>query len=80
MENSSSDGEEGRSIAIVATNIDSKEIVKQVTDRIAESYPDMDREHISSLASEELDKISSARVTDYFTVLTERAVRSRLKD
>lgn len=62
----------------VATNIDPDEIVKQVTDRIAESYPDVNRAHISSLATEELEKISNSRVTDYFTVLTERAVRGRL--
>jgi hypothetical protein len=66
------------SMTIVATNIDPDEIVKQVTDRIAESYPEVDRARISSLATEELDKISDAKVTDYFTVLTERAVRSRL--
>ena len=63
----------------MATNIDPGEIVTQVTNRIAESYPDESREHISSLAVEELGKISNSRVTDYFTVLTERAVRERLK-
>ncbi|MFK4760135.1 three-helix bundle dimerization domain-containing protein [Microbacterium sp. ZW T5_45] len=63
----------------MATNIDPDEIVKQVTDRISESYTEVNREHISSLAREELEKISSSRVTDYFAVLTERAVRSRLK-
>ncbi|HWS51347.1 MAG TPA: hypothetical protein VN241_10070 [Microbacterium sp.] len=62
----------------MATNIDPDEIVKQVTDRVAESYPDTGRDHISSLAAEELEKISDSRVTDYFTVLTERAVRTRL--
>lgn len=67
------------SMTTVATNIDPDEIVKQVTDRIAESYPDVNREHISSLATEELEKISSSKVTDYFTVLTERAVRTRLR-
>lgn len=65
-------------MTVVATNIDPDEIVKQVTDRIAESYPDVTRARISTLATEELEKISSSKVTDYFTVLTERAVRSRL--
>ncbi|QDE36367.1 hypothetical protein FIV50_17215 [Microbacterium foliorum] len=62
----------------MATNIDPQEIVKQVTDRLAERYPEVQHEHISSLAVEELGKISNSRVTDYLTVLTERAVRSRL--
>lgn len=62
----------------MATNIDPGEIVTQVTNRIAESYPGESREHISSLAGEELGKISNSRVTDYLTVLTERAVRERL--
>ncbi|WP_309103770.1 three-helix bundle dimerization domain-containing protein [Microbacterium sp.] len=62
----------------MATNIDPDEIVQQVTNRVAESYPDTSRDHISSLAAEELQKISHSRVKDYFTVLTERAVRTRL--
>ncbi len=63
----------------MATNIDPDEIVKQVTNRVAESYPDVSQGHISSLAIEELGKIADSKVTDYFTVLTERAVRNRLK-
>ncbi|MFY9712001.1 MULTISPECIES: three-helix bundle dimerization domain-containing protein [Microbacterium] len=63
----------------MATNIDPAEIVTQVTNRIAESHPHESRAHISSLAVEEFEKISDSRVTDYFTVLTERAVRERLK-
>lgn len=62
----------------MTTNINPQEIVKQVTDRLAERYPDVEHEHISSLAAEELGKISNSRVTDYLTVLTERAVRNRL--
>lgn len=64
----------------MATKIDHQEIVKQVTTRLTERYPAVAHEHISSLAAEELGKISHSKVTDYFTVLTERAVRGRLEE
>lgn len=54
--------------------------MKQVTTRLTERYPAVAHEHISSLAAEELGKISHSKVTDYFTVLTERAVRGRLEE
>ncbi|MBT2484683.1 MULTISPECIES: three-helix bundle dimerization domain-containing protein [unclassified Microbacterium] len=63
----------------MATKFDPAEVVKQVTDRLFERYPETGRETIATLATEELGKISDSRVTDYFTVLTERAVRKRLK-
>lgn len=63
----------------MATNIDPAEVVKQVTTRLAERYPDTSHETIAALAAEELEKISNSKVTDYFAVLTERAVRKRLK-
>jgi hypothetical protein len=62
----------------VATRIDPTEVVKQVTTRLSERYPETSRETIAALAVEELEKISRSKVTDYFTVLTERAVRVRL--
>jgi len=66
--------------ASVAAKIDPQEIVKQVTTRVAERNPGVAYEHISSLATEELAKLAHSKVTDYFTVLTERAVRKRLKN
>jgi hypothetical protein len=42
-------------------------------------YPDTSHAAIAALAAEELEKISNSKVTDYFAVLTERAVRKRLK-
>lgn len=63
----------------MATKFNPADVIKQVTDRLVERYPATSRDTITTLATEELGKISSSKVTDYFTVLTERAVRQRLK-
>lgn len=63
----------------MATKFNPAEVIKQVTERLSERYPETSRDTIATLATEELGKISSSKVTDYFTVLTERAVRERLR-
>lgn len=63
----------------MATKFTQAEVITQVSERLFERYPETSRDTITSLATEELGKISDSKVTDYFTVLTERAVRQRLR-
>ncbi|WP_072312667.1 three-helix bundle dimerization domain-containing protein [Agrococcus sp. Marseille-P2731] len=63
----------------MTTNFDRDEIIAQVTARLAAARPEWDAAEIQRVASEELDAISDSPVTDFLTVLTERATKKRLK-
>ncbi len=63
----------------MATEFDPKEIVKQVSAKLIEKYPDADEAAIRDIVREEVGKLEAQPVKDYVSVLSERAAKKRVK-
>jgi len=57
-----------------------KEAVERVADRLAEKFPDVDREHIEDVVHGEYDALADAKVRDYIPLLVEHESREDLTD
>ncbi|QEO10457.1 three-helix bundle dimerization domain-containing protein [Protaetiibacter larvae] len=63
----------------MATAFDPEEVVEQVTGRLIERFPDADAAQIRTIVAEEVGALQSMPVTDYVSVLSERAAKKRIK-
>ena len=63
----------------MSTEIDPDEVIAQVTQRLADKYPDLDRAQIDTTVRAELAQLIDRPVQDYLSVLTERAAKKSLK-
>ena len=68
-----------RQDARMATQFDPKEIVKQVSAKLIEKYPDADEATIREIVTEEVAQLEAQPVKDYVSVLSERAAKKRIK-
>ena len=64
---------------VVPTDIDDEEVIRQVVERLEEKFPDVLRAEIEDVARAELSALSGRPVRDFLTILTERAVKRRLR-
>jgi hypothetical protein len=63
----------------MATDFDPAQIIKQVSEKLGEKYPDVDESTIRSIVSEEVATLEKQPVKDYVSVLSERAAKKRIK-
>lgn len=63
----------------MTTEFDQADVVRQVSERLAEKFPDKDAATIERLVQLEVAALAKKPVTDYVSVLSERAVRKMLK-
>jgi hypothetical protein len=63
----------------MATDFDPDLIIKQVTEKLGEKYPDVDAGTIRSIVTEEVSSLEKQPVKDYVSVLSERAAKKRIK-
>lgn len=63
----------------MTTEIDPDEVVAQVSQRLAEKYPDLAADDIDRTVRAELAQLIDRPVQDYLAVLTERAAKKSLK-
>jgi hypothetical protein len=63
----------------MATDFDPDEIIKQVSGKLKEKYPDLGESEIRSIVAEEVHALEAGSVKDYVSVLSERAAKKRLK-
>ncbi|HEY4224956.1 MAG TPA: hypothetical protein VGM70_04010 [Pseudolysinimonas sp.] len=63
----------------MTTDIDTDEILTQVTARLREKFPEFSAEEVEAAVKAELDQLNDRPVRDYLEVLTERAAKRRLK-
>lgn len=63
----------------MTTDIDSDEILTQVTTRLREKFPEVSAEEVEQAVRAELTELDDRPVRDYLEVLTERAAAKRLK-
>lgn len=63
----------------MSTEIDPDEVIAQVTERLADKYPDLARTDIDRTVRAELAQLIDRPVQDYLAVLTERAAKKSLK-
>ena len=63
----------------MTTDIDTDEILTQVTARLREKFPELSAQEVESAVKAELDQLNDRPVRDYLEVLTERAAKKRLK-
>ena len=61
------------------SELDETQAIDQVIHRLAERFPDLEREHISSVVEEEHLRLHDGRVRDFIPVLVEKAAKKRLK-
>ncbi|MCU1417557.1 MAG: hypothetical protein JWP32_1731 [Schumannella sp.] len=64
---------------VMSTEIDPDEVIAQVSQRLADKYPDLDRADIDRTVRAELAQLIDRPVQDYLSVLTERAAKKSLK-
>lgn len=63
----------------MTTDFDEESVVAQTTDRLLERFPGHDRASIEEMVREEVGALVGMPVNDYIAVLSERAVKKRLK-
>ncbi|TBN55521.1 hypothetical protein EYE40_15090 [Glaciihabitans arcticus] len=63
----------------MTTEFDQEEVVRQVTDRLREKDPSASPAEVERIVKEEVTELSTKPVTDYVSVLSERAAKKRLK-
>lgn len=63
----------------MTTELEAEEIVRQATETLHEKFPDADPAQVEAMVREELGSLIDKPVHDYLLVLTERAVKKRLK-
>jgi hypothetical protein len=63
----------------MTTDFDLDQVVRDVTANVRKKFPDHSEEQVAPLVREELAGLQDRPVQDYLTVLTERAVKRRLK-
>jgi hypothetical protein len=63
----------------MTTDLDLDQVVRDVTASVRKKFPDHSEEQVAPLVREELADLQDRPVQDYLTVLTERAVKRRLK-
>lgn len=63
----------------MTTDIDTDEILTQVTARLREKFPECSAKEVEDAVKAELDQLNDRPVRDYLEVLTERAAKKRLK-
>ncbi|WP_146078985.1 three-helix bundle dimerization domain-containing protein [Rathayibacter sp. AY1E6] len=63
----------------MTTEFDLDQVVRDVTANVRKKFPDHSEEQVAPLVREELADLQDRPVQDYLTVLTERAVKRRLK-
>jgi hypothetical protein len=56
-----------------------EDVMRQVADKLAGKYPDASRAELDDMVREEFSALSGRPVSSYLSILTERAVRKRLK-
>lgn len=63
----------------MATEFDETEVIRQVTERLVERFPKSKPGEIERIVTEEVEALAAKPVTDYVSVLSERAAKKRLK-
>ena len=63
----------------MAKDFDPNEIVRRVTESLAQKFPKLDRAGIEVDVRQEVDLLKDRPINDYVGVLAERAVKQRLK-
>lgn len=63
----------------MTTDLKDEEIITQVTGKLAEKFPAAASDQIETIVREEFGVLASRPVRDYFSVLTERAAKNRLR-
>lgn len=63
----------------MTTDLDDEEVISQVIGKTEQNFPEVPPAEIESVVREEFAAIASRPVRDYLSILTERAVKKRLK-
>ncbi|MHC2187137.1 three-helix bundle dimerization domain-containing protein [Rathayibacter agropyri] len=63
----------------MTTDFDADQVVRDVTAAVRKKFPEQSEEQVAPLVREELADLVDRPVQDYLSVLTERAVKRRLK-
>jgi hypothetical protein len=63
----------------MTTDVSDEDIIQQVTGRLVEKNPTVAHPEIEALVREEFAGLAGRPVHDYLSVLTERAVKKRIK-
>jgi len=63
----------------MTTDIDTDEILRQVSARLRDKFPELSAQEVETAVRAELDQLADRPVRDYLEVLTERAAKKRLK-
>jgi hypothetical protein len=63
----------------VAKDFDADQVIGDVARRLREQFPDRDPARIHAVVREEVERLGSATVTDYVSVLSTKAAKKRLK-
>ena len=66
-------------LALVTTDMDYDEVLKQVVDQLAPKHPQLSESTLEEFARVELDKLWNRPVKDYVVVLTGRAVKKAIR-
>ena len=64
----------------MTTEFDQDEVVRQVTERLTERFPKAKPADVQRIVQEEVAELATKPVTDYVSVLSERAAKKRLKN
>ena len=63
----------------MTTDMDDAEIKHQVVEKLAAKNPEIDRGTIENVVNDEFAALVDRPIRDFFSVLTERAAKKRLK-
>lgn len=63
----------------MGTDISDEDVMREVTEKLEAKYPNLNRDDIQTVVSEEFSALAGRPVRDYLSVLTERAAKKRLK-
>jgi hypothetical protein len=63
----------------MTTDLDADQVVRDATAAVRKRFPDHSDAEVEALVREELIKLVDRPVQDYLSVLTERAVKQRLR-
>ncbi|MWV51446.1 hypothetical protein GRS96_19435 (plasmid) [Rathayibacter sp. VKM Ac-2803] len=63
----------------MTTDLDADQVVRDATAAVRAKFPDHSGAEVEALVREELTKLVDRPVQDYLSVLTERAVKQRLR-
>ncbi|MDH2442838.1 hypothetical protein QDR37_02650 [Amnibacterium sp. CER49] len=63
----------------MSTDFSADEVVREVTNTLAEKFPGLDRSTVEEIARDEVDKYVGRPVRDYIAVLAQRDAKRRLK-